>query len=60
MKKIINDANLVEEQMIQGLVKANPDKLKKLNCGNVVIRAKKKEGKVKERKRGKKKGREKE
>ena len=46
MKKIINDTNLVEEQMIQGLVKANPDKLRKLDCGNVVVRAKKKEGKV--------------
>ena len=46
MKKIINDMNLVEEQMIQGLVKANPDKLRKLDCGNVVVRAKKKEGKV--------------
>ena len=46
MKKLINDVNLVEEQMIQGLVKAYPDKLRKLDCGNVVVRRKKKEGKV--------------
>lgn len=46
MKKFINDVNLVEEQMIQGLVKAYPDKLRKLDCGNVVVRKEKKEGKV--------------
>lgn len=46
MKKLINDVNLVEEQMIQGLVKAYPDKLRKLDCGNVVVRREKKEGKV--------------
>ena len=46
MKKFINDANLVEDQMIQGLVKAYPDKLRKLECGNVVVRRQKKEGKV--------------
>ncbi|MEG0962364.1 MAG: dihydroxyacetone kinase subunit DhaK [Lachnospiraceae bacterium] len=46
MKKFINDASQVEEQMIQGMVKAYPEYLKKLDCGNVVVRAKKKEGKV--------------
>ena len=46
MKKFINDADLVEEQMIQGMVKAYPQYLKKLDCGNVVVRAAKKEGKV--------------
>lgn len=46
MKKFINDVNLVEEQMIQGLVKAYPGKLRKLDCGNVVVRKEKKEGKV--------------
>lgn len=46
MKKFINEASQVEEQMIQGMVKAYPEKLKKLDCGNVVVRAKKKEGKV--------------
>lgn len=46
MKKFINDVALVEEQMIQGMVKAYPQYLKKLDCGNVVVRANKKEGKV--------------
>lgn len=46
MKKIINDVALVEDQMIQGLVKAHPQYLKKLDGHNVVVRAQKKEGKV--------------
>ena len=46
MKKIINDVSLVEDQMIQGLVKAYPQYLKKLDAGNVVVRAEKKQGKV--------------
>ncbi|SET69889.1 dihydroxyacetone kinase subunit DhaK [Lacrimispora sphenoides] len=46
MKKFINDTVLVEEQMILGMVKAYPGHLKKLDCGNVVVRAEKKEGKV--------------
>ncbi|MGL6220484.1 MAG: dihydroxyacetone kinase subunit DhaK, partial [Lacrimispora sphenoides] len=46
MKKFINDTALVEEQMILGMVKAYPKHLKKLDCGNVVVRAEKKEGKV--------------
>ncbi|MEE1227684.1 MAG: dihydroxyacetone kinase subunit DhaK [Lachnospiraceae bacterium] len=46
MKKIINAVDQVENQMVQGLVKAYPDKLKKLEGGNVVVRANKKEGKV--------------
>lgn len=46
MKKIINDVNLVEDQMIQGLVKAYPQQLRKLDCGNVVVRTEKKQGKV--------------
>lgn len=46
MKKIINDVNLVEDQMIQGIVKAYPNQLRKLDCGNVVVRAEKKQGKV--------------
>lgn len=46
MKKFINEASLVEDQMIQGMVKAYPDHLRKLDCGNVVVRARKKEGKV--------------
>ena len=47
MKKFINDVALVEEQMILGMVKAYPAHLRKLDCGNVVVRAKKKDsGKV--------------
>ncbi len=46
MKKFINDVALVEDQMIQGMVKAYPGYLRKLDCGNVVVRADKKAGKV--------------
>lgn len=42
MKKLINSVDAVEEQMILGLVKSAPDKLRKLDCGNVVVRATKK------------------
>ena len=46
MKKFVNSVDTVEDEMIQGLVKAYPQYLKKLDCGNVVVRADKKEGKV--------------
>ena len=46
MKKLINEVVNVEEEMILGLVKSAPDKLRKLDCGTVVVRANKKEGKV--------------
>lgn len=46
MKKFINDVALVEDQMIQGMVKAYPQYLRKLDAGNIVVRAQKKEGKV--------------
>jgi len=46
MKKLINGVDSVEEQMILGLVKSAPDKLRKLDVGNVVVRAQKKENKV--------------
>lgn len=46
MKKFINDVSLVEDQMIMGMVKAYPNYLRKLDCGNVVVRVEKKEGKV--------------
>ena len=46
MKKIINAVDQVENQMIEGMVKAYPQYVKKLDCGNVVVRADKKEGKV--------------
>lgn len=46
MKKLINDVEQVENQMVAGMVKAYPAYLRKLDCGNVVVRAKKKEDKV--------------
>lgn len=46
MKKFINAVDQVEDQMIQGMVKAYPQYVKKLDCGNVVVRANKKQGKV--------------
>lgn len=46
MKKLINSVDAVEEQMILGLVKSAPKKLRKLECGNVVVRAEKKNNKV--------------
>lgn len=46
MKKLINSVETVEDEMIQGLVKAYPQYLKKVDGHNVVVRAKKKEGKV--------------
>ncbi len=46
MKKIINNVDLVEDQMFLGMVKAYPQYLRKLDCGNVAVRSHKKEGKV--------------
>lgn len=46
MKKFINDVALVEEQMINGIAKAYSDKVKKLDCGNIIVRADKKQSKV--------------
>ncbi len=46
MKKIINAVELVEDQMIAGMCKAFPQYVTKLDCGNVVVRTDKKEGKV--------------
>lgn len=46
MKKIINAVDQVENQMIAGMVKAFPQYVTKLDCGNVVVRTDKKEGKV--------------
>ncbi|MGP1349835.1 MAG: dihydroxyacetone kinase subunit DhaK [Stomatobaculum sp.] len=46
MKKFINAVSQVEDQMIQGMVKAYPAYLRKLDCGNVVVRAEKKIGKT--------------
>ena len=44
MKKFINQVELVEDQMIAGMVKAYPQYVRKLDCGNVVVRTEKKEG----------------
>lgn len=46
MKKIINNVDAVENEMVLGMAKAYPQYIKKLDCGNVVVRARKKEGKV--------------
>ena len=46
MKKLINDVELVEQQMITGMVKTYPQYLRQLEDYNVVVRAQKKEGKV--------------
>ncbi|MBW7572612.1 dihydroxyacetone kinase subunit DhaK [Caproiciproducens faecalis] len=46
MKKLINSVDNVEQEMIVGMVKAYPNHVRKLDCGNVVVRAHKKEGKV--------------
>lgn len=46
MKKILNDTELVEAQMIQGLVKAFPRKLSQLEDRNIIVRKVKKSGRV--------------
>ena len=46
MKKLINAADQVEEQMIEGLRKAWPQYLKRVEGTDVLVRAAKKEGKV--------------
>lgn len=46
MKKLINSVEQVENEMTLGMVKAFPQYVRKLDCGNVVVRTQKKEGKV--------------
>lgn len=46
MKKLINKVDDVEREMIEGLAKATPKKLRKLDEGNIIVRTPKKEGKV--------------
>lgn len=46
MKKLINKVDDVEREMIEGLSKAAPKKLRKLDEGNIIVRTPKKEGKV--------------
>ena len=46
MKKFINRVEDVENEMVAGLVKAFPRHVRKLDCGNVVVRAEKRTDKV--------------
>lgn len=46
MKKLINGVENVEQEMIMGMVKTYPEHIRKLDCGNVVVRTHKKESKV--------------
>ncbi len=46
MKKLINDVANVEKEMIDGLVKAHPKHLRKLDAGTIVVRAEAKTDKV--------------
>ena len=46
MKKLINKVDDVEREMIEGLAKATPKKLRKLDEGNIIVRTPKMEGKV--------------
>ena len=46
MKKFINAADAVESEMMHGMIKAYPDKLRELDCTGVLVRKNKKEGKV--------------
>ena len=46
MKKLINKVEDVEREMIEGIAKEAPDKLRKLPEGNIIVRKTKKEGKI--------------
>ncbi|GAA0078507.1 dihydroxyacetone kinase subunit DhaK [Clostridium sp. CTA-5] len=46
MKKLINNPNNVLSDMLEGIVAAHPEYLKKLENANVLVRSKKSEGKV--------------
>lgn len=46
MKKFINDVENVESEMLDGMCLAEPDKVRRLENSNVIVRAKKKEGRV--------------
>ena len=37
MKKIMNNVDAVENEMVLGMVKEYPQYIKKLDCGNVVV-----------------------
>lgn len=46
MKKFINSVNNLESEMLQGLLKCYPDKIKTINCDGVLLRKNKAENKV--------------
>lgn len=46
MKKFINAVENVEKEMLAGMLKAYPEKIKAINCEGVLVRSEKKEGKV--------------
>jgi len=46
MKKFINNVENVEQEMVQGLIKAYPNDLEKLDCGTVIVKKNKKTDKV--------------
>lgn len=46
MKKFINDVNNVEKEMIEGILAAYPELIKRLDDSDVILRVKKKDGKV--------------
>lgn len=46
MKKFINAVDNVEKEMIEGMLKAYPDKIRAIDCDGVLVRKEKKEGNV--------------
>ncbi len=46
MKKFINAVENVEKEMLSGLFKAHPDKIKPIDCEGVIVRKEKSENKV--------------
>ncbi|MBQ0101182.1 MAG: dihydroxyacetone kinase subunit DhaK [Firmicutes bacterium] len=46
MKKFINSVDNVEKEMLEGLFKAHPDKIKPIDCDGIIVRREKKTGKV--------------
>lgn len=46
MKKLINDKNNIVEEVVQGMVKAFPEKLDRVENETIIVRKNKKEGKV--------------
>lgn len=37
MKKLINDVDHVVDDMLEGMIKAYPNKIKKLDIGNIIV-----------------------